>query len=320
MPQNSSLRGFSQEDSYKVAREDGTGWNTTKDVLIEICKRSASFEQALAVAQEWDQDNEPPWGVDLKYQVTRLWNFINSGEARSFNSLPVRKLHRPEKLEYEFAEAVVAKYGRGAAEKIRRAGRRCPNAAGALDFLFVGNPWIAVSWQDPADQYTIQRETLRGFEERFAWLSPNPFRQKQVKVGARWSMKCDANILERLYMVIEFDLKVHHGWGASIGRWNRAGLSALDVQGALFLWIAARTGLKPFMIVFSGAASYHGWYDVRGVPEDQLAKIVELALPLGGDPASLTPSQLFRMPGGTRLRRIDHKTTRVRQEVVFWNP
>lgn len=319
--QNGSLSGFSQEDSY----QDGTGWESSKDVFLQICREQPTFETALAVAKAWNLEYaDPPWGdgpQGLTYQITRLWNRRNSEDTQVFSGgISYARLSRPKVSSHELGERIVAKYGPGAAAKIRAASQRCPNAVNALDFLFPGNPWIAVSQQVVTDQATTQRETIRGRETRFAWLTPNPFKQKQVKVGGVWSMRCDANVLRRDHFVIEFDLKEKFGWGPSIQRWGAAGLSALDVHGAFFLWLAATTKLLPFMIVFSGASSYHAWYDARGVSREKLEHLVELTLPVGGDPTSLVPSQLFRMPGGTRLRKINSKITRVRQEVVFWNP
>jgi hypothetical protein len=319
--QSPSLRGFSQEDSYPIAIENGTGWESTKAAIIQICAYAKDFEAAYALAQEWDEDNEPPWGDKLKYQVTRLWNFVHSGEAQSFQGLPVRRFSRPDVPDFALGEAIVAKYGPGAAGKIRGASLRPPDAAHALDFVLPGNPWIGVSQYQPSDQQVCRREQIRGAESRFAWLCPNPFRQRQIKSGGKWSMKCDANVLRRDHVVLEFDLKPRYGWGPSIAKWAKAGFSALDVHGALFLWIAARTGKRPFMIVYSGNVSYHAWYDAAGSTEEEIAALVELTLPLSGDPVLLTPSQLFRMPGGTRVRRTSlNKIIRVRQEVVFWQP
>ena len=319
--QNSSLRGFSQEDSYSTQ----DGWTGSKDVFLQICREQPTFETALAVAKEWNSEYaDPPWGdgaQGITYQITRLWNRRHSEDTQVFSGgISYRKLSRPKECDYALGEKIVAKYGPGASAKIRAASQRRPNAVNALDFLFPNNPWIAVSQQAVTDQSTTQRETIRGIESRYAWLTPNPFRQKQVKVSGAWSMRCDANVLERRHFVIEFDLKERHGWGPSIQRWGAAGLSPLDVHGAFFLWLAAMTKLLPFMIVFSGAVSYHAWYDARGVSREKLEHLVELTLPVGGDPATLVPSQLFRMPGGTRLRRINNRITRVRQEVVFWNP
>ena len=319
--QNPSLRGFSQEDSY----QNGTGWESSKAVFLQICREQPTFETALAVAKAWNLEYaDPLWGdgpQGITYQITRLWNRRNSEDTQVFSGgISYARLSRPKVCSHELGESIVAKYGPGATAKIRAASKRCPNAVNALDFLFPGNLWIAVSQYAVNDQRTTQREAIRGAESRYAWLTPNPFRQKQVKVGRSWSMRCDANVLRRDHMVIEFDLKERYGWGPSIQRWNAAGLSALDVHGAFFLWLAAATGFSPFMIVYSGSVSYHAWYDARGVSREKLERLVELTLPLGGDPASLVPSQLFRMPGGTRLRKINNKITHVPQSVVFWNP
>ena len=319
--QNPALRGFSQEDSY----QDGVGWESSKAVFLQICREQPAFETALAVAREWNSEYaDPPWGdgaQGLTYQITRLWNRRNSDQSQVFSGgISYARLSRPKVPSHELGESIVAKYGPGAAAKIRAASKRCPNAVNALDFLFPGNPWIAASWQSVKDQQTYRREAIRGHENRYAWLTPNPFQQKQVKVSGSWSMRCDPNVLRRDHMVVEFDLKERYGWGPSIQRWRAAGLSALDVHGAFFLWLAAAAGFLPFMIVYSGSVSYHAWYDARGVSRENLEHLVELTLPLGGDPASLVPSQLFRMPGGTRLRKINNKITHVRQEVVFWRP
>ena len=177
--QNPSLRGFSQEDSY----QDGTGWESSKDVFLQICREQPTFETALAVAKAWNLEYaDPPWGdgaQGLTYQITRLWNRRNSEDTQVFSGgISYARLSRPKVCDYALGEKIVAKYGPGAAAKIRAASQRCPNAVNALDFLFPDNPWIAVSQQVVTDQSTTQRETIRGRETPLRVAHPESIQAK----------------------------------------------------------------------------------------------------------------------------------------------
>lgn len=52
--------------------------------------------------------------------------------------------------------------------------------------------------------------------------------------------------------------------------------------------------------VHSGGKSLHGWFAVRGQPEEKVRRFFSYAVMLGADPATWTRSQFVRMPGGRR--------------------
>ena len=89
-----------------------------------------------------------------------------------------------------------------------------------------------------------------------------------------------SNTGPRTYLVCEFD----HG--------------TADEHAAILYHLALFAPLV--MVVHSGGKSLHGWFYVKGEPEDNVAAFFRYACKLGADKATWTRSQFVRMPQGVR--------------------
>lgn len=163
-----------------------------------------------------------------------------------------------------------------------------------LDLLFPDSPLLCVGTTD-ASARTVPRDEIRGREENFAKIVPNPM-SKEFGVNKRGqkSRRCLDNTGPRRFLVCEFD---HEGRETQAGALIRL---AEIAPMTLALW--------------SGRRSLHGWFFCEGVEERLLAAFFRFATSLGADPALYTRCQLVRMPGGTRVE------TGNRQKILFLNP
>ena len=67
------------------------------------------------------------------------------------------------------------------------------------------------------------------------------------------------------------------------------------------------------MVVDSGGKSLHSWFAVARATEPEVEHFMRYAISIGADPAGRIPSQLCRMPHGTR-------DNGKRQPVLFIDP
>jgi hypothetical protein len=116
-------------------------------------------------------------------------------------------------------------------------------------------------------------------------------RPDKAKSGRERSVHCLGNTGARRYLVVEFD-------GGT-----------LDEQAALIVYLGTLASLV--LVVFSGAKSLHAWFSVKGIAD--VEEFFVIACRLGADPATWTPCQFVRMPGGTR-------SGGARQRVYWFNP
>ncbi len=132
------------------------------------------------------------------------------------------------------------------------------------------------------------------------YLCPNPLKGSMSvpnKAG-KPSIRCQANIAVRRWIVAEFD-------DPELCRADQAKIATA---------LARRLPLK--MAVDSGGKSLHCWYGCGGLSERACALFFAWAVSLGADPSRWDPCGWVRMPGGLR-RRTDG--TSVRQRVVYWD-
>jgi hypothetical protein len=162
----------------------------------------------------------------------------------------------------------------------------------AVKALFPGDPLICVG--------ASRSSFFTGKVSDFKWFStgqfivPSPMRSvKGYTQAGKLSYKSATNIGARRYLVLEFD----------------KGSKELQACIILHLW----RKVEPVLVVDSGGKSLHAWFYVEGQSEEVIRATMEQAVLRGADPATFTPSQFVRMPGGLR----DNGN---RQEILFFKP
>lgn len=168
------------------------------------------------------------------------------------------------------------------------------DAEAIIDTLFPGDPFLCVGWRSAKQASTVLRSVWRGRLCGASLIVPSPMTAPlgRTKAG-RVSPRCLGNVGPRHFLVIEFDN------------------GSIDTQAAR-LWNLAR--MAPLtLVVHSGNKSLHGWFWCRGIEESRVRQFMEHCVRIGADPATWTPCQLVRMPGGVREGNL-------RQPVVYFNP
>jgi hypothetical protein len=189
-----------------------------------------------------------------------------------------------------------------------------------LEVLFPGQPLLCLARENPWDARTAPWETWRN-PRRFGLIVPSPMRAKEGKrKDGKPSARCLDNTGPRRYLVVEFDFATRGGEeDSSPENLILARLAAEvpcrtapDLCAALLLHLI-RMGAPMVLAVHSGGKSVHGWFPALGQPEENLRRFFSCACRLGADPATWTPCQLVRLPGGTRANGTP-------QKVLYFNP
>ena len=165
-----------------------------------------------------------------------------------------------------------------------------------VDALFPGNPLLCLG--DSTYSFgTVRREDVRGKLTYVSFIVPSPMTAtegRRMSDGGLSAHTLD-NTGSQKYLVCEFDGHMSH-----------------DAQAAI---IGHLSTLAPLVCVcFSGSRSLHAWFRVEGHPEDSVLRFFTHAVSLGADPATWSPSQFCRLPGGH-----NHDKGAV-QEVYYLNP
>lgn len=144
---------------------------------------------------------------------------------------------------------------------------------------------------------------------KLSHIVPNPLRFRyayDAMTGEPGLARQLGNIRYRRWLVIEFDAtkfardKVTPTfWQPLIEEWERRGITPKDAQARLILKLAGY-GNRLGMIVDSGDKSLHAWFPAFTWPKSRQDRFMGYAMSIGADPATRTPSQLVRMPHGTR--------------------
>lgn len=92
-----------------------------------------------------------------------------------------------------------------------------------------------------------------------------------------------------------------------------AGGNVLDLCAAVILELMDMEILELITVTWSGGESLHALFDCRGVPVETVREFFDAACRLGADPRMWLPSQLSRLPWGTR-------DNGQRQVVVYFQP
>jgi len=220
---------------------------------------------------------------------------IRNSRTGAFQSAGARCRAWPA-VNHEQREAIIAS-GLGLVDMWEtspaRFGDNEPHTEEIIDHLFPRNPLLCCG-KSQWDFDTKPRADWLGELSTLQLIVPS---QMSAVTGltreGRRSKHALANTGPRRFLVVEFDT------------------GTADDHAALLLDLAQRAPLA--LAVHSGGKSLHGWFYSYAQPEARLESFMRYAVSLGADPATWTPSQFVRMPGGVR----DNGR---RQTVFFFNP
>jgi hypothetical protein len=165
----------------------------------------------------------------------------------------------------------------------------------AIDLLFgTSDPLLCVG-RSAFDFWTLHREELRGTLSALQFIVPCVMTSHfGLTMNGKNSAHSLANTGERNYLVIECDYNADEV--RQLANW---GVSAIDAGAAVLGWLLHYLPLA--VATWSGGKSIHGWFAVRGVSDEFLARFWRVAFALGADQAPWkNKSQLVRMPDGLR--------------------
>jgi hypothetical protein len=151
-----------------------------------------------------------------------------------------------------------------------------------LRLLFPGDPLVCVGKSQ--SDFTTGRLSTFLFLNSYSFIVPSAMSAFEGKTQkGHLSAHSLDNTGPRQYLVVEFD------WGT------------IERQLQLLRYLANNCAPMRFvMVVFSGGKSAHGWFDCRGVEEENVRLFFDFAVRCGADPRLWLKSQFVRMPAGTR--------------------
>lgn len=191
-------------------------------------------------------------------------------------------------------------------------------SATLVDLLFPGDPLICCG-RELGTAATMPKSWWldRLADAQFIVPSTMSTRVGRTRDG-RVSKRSLSNTGPRRYLVVEFDFKAVGKDGRPtpetpiLAELNQVGRGVKDLCAALIQHLA---GYAPLVLVVDSAGkSLHAWFNAVGVDERILRRFMDYAVVIGADPATWTPCQMVRLPGG--LRRENGR----RQETLFFNP
>lgn len=178
----------------------------------------------------------------------------------------------------------------GDIEEMRKASLDIPRTPqDALMGLFKGDDILYIASEVfNGEAMTIDKWKYMALVES-QYICPNPLKSED-------DGRVMTNICDNRYAVFESDIP------ELAGNW--------DGQAGVIDRLSRIVPLR--MIVWSGNKSLHAWFDLVGSAESTKHRFKNMAIKMGADPASLRPTQLVRLPWGTR----DNKKT---QKVIYYH-
>ena len=130
---------------------------------------------------------------------------------------------------------------------------------------------------------------------QYSLMTPAVYREREIlSEDGRYQGRCNANILERKYWVLEFDIA--EGQGDWKGVLPHRDYDGFDLQAGIILYLLEQE-FPIVSIVHSGKKSLHVWCSGRGMSHEEIeAKVLSTAV-YGSDwKAGQIDSQFFRLP------------------------
>lgn len=172
-----------------------------------------------------------------------------------------------------------------------------------LDKLYPGDPLLCVA-PVPNRHFTARKKEIIKKPHLYSLIVPSPMSSVWgINKKGKRSQRCLDNTGPRIYLICEFDLVVDPSkpnlldqeflaWAFSLGK------TIPDISAALIMHLAKAAPLVA--AIDSGGKSLHGWFNVEGWDEAEVARFMTVAIRLGADHHTLTKYQLVRMPGAVR--------------------
>jgi hypothetical protein len=130
---------------------------------------------------------------------------------------------------------------------------------------------------------------------QYCLLTPAVYRELEILQNGVYFRRCDANVLERKYWVIEFDIA--EGQPAWKGVLPNRDFDGFDLQAGVIFHLLENEDFPIAAIVHSGKKSLHVWCSGHGMTNEEIeAKILSTAVYGADVKAGLTISQFFRLP------------------------
>jgi hypothetical protein len=129
----------------------------------------------------------------------------------------------------------------------------------------------------------------------------------------------DDNVAERRFFVVELDITAEHpAWTAVLAEATKAGLTVRDFCAAALLYIGETFPLTMAVDSGPGGKSVHGWFFAPAIAEHK--EFCTIARKCGADRRITVPSQLWRMPWGTRRTKPEENKRAGKQPCLYLNP
>jgi hypothetical protein len=155
----------------------------------------------------------------------------------------------------------------------------------------------------PTNRDSVAVRNLKGLyrTNQYCLLTPAVYQERGIERNGKGYGRCDENILERRYWVVEFDIA--EGQPAWKGILPNRDFTGFDLQWAIIFHLFEQ-GFPIVAIVHSGNKSLHMWCSGYGMTNEEIeAKILSTALYGADVKAGLTISQFFRLPNPTHPSR-----------------
>lgn len=173
-----------------------------------------------------------------------------------------------------------------------------PAGAFIYEKLFGPNPetLVCIARAHPRDSQTLPLGEALPLVGSYALTCQNVMTAREgLTLEGTPSPRTLNNIGPRRWVVLEFDaslLKIE--WVPILARVN-----SLDACAGL-LWKLHEVSGALRVVCHSGGKSLHGWFDCKGWPELEIARLYDAGQKLGADLATKTANQLVRIPDGLR--------------------
>lgn len=294
-----------------AAIENEGGDSQTFVVACKLREFGLSQVDAATVLSEYNQRCQPPWGEkELLRKLKCAFRHAQpnpklmdgvEGSNHAFKDAPETKPKWPEFNAGEHRRIVeFEKFGLSDLYDLSpvKFHDDKPHSVEILNTVFPGNPLVCCGrtimefWTKPLSEYGRRVES-------FQFVVPSPMSKPLGKIqdpepeGPFESAHTKDNTGDRVFAVIEFD----------------SGTS--DDHAAVLHHLTEYAPLT--VAVHSGGKSLHGWFYVKGAPEERVFRFYRYAVSLGADRATFLKSQFVRMPDGRR-------SNGARQCVYYFDP
>lgn len=249
------------------------------------------------------------WAGELRTQIGNAANTISSGGGSGKAAIPAVPFTSTD------ADRVLSwlKEGRTlrALTAVSPSNPRLPTEE-ILRVLFPNDPYACATLRSRENQ-------VRG---RLSQYSSDFLRDCSFVVASTFvtaGRREDDNVAEQRFFVVELDITAEHpSWTAVLAETTKAGLTVRDLCAAALLYIGEAFPLTMVVDSGPGGKSLHGWYFTPAIADHD--EFCTNARKCGADRRITVPSQLWRMPWGTRRTKPEENKRAGKQPCLYLNP